>query len=221
MTKVSLVLYPYINLEMDKVEEHILTEAEKLFMKFGMRSVTMDDIAKHLGISKKTIYVNFKDKNDLVLSLINKMLIDDECNMEECQRKASDAIEEIFLIMDFLKEMLANINPIVFYDLEKYHNEAYKLMMSFHETHLYNSVKACLTRGINEHIFRDDINIEILAQARVKQINWIFESDLVRSGKYSMYEVVQELTTHFLFGISTLSGHILINNYTNKNKQII
>ncbi|MFC5282146.1 TetR/AcrR family transcriptional regulator [Pedobacter alpinus] len=206
---------------MDKVEEHILNEAEKLFMKFGMRSVTMDDIAKHLGISKKTIYVNFKDKNEMVMHMITNMLHKDECNMVECQCNAKDAIDEIFLMMDFLKQMLAGINPIVFYDLEKYHNEAYKLMMSFHETHIYNCVKANLERGISENIFRKDINTEILAQARVKQINWTFEAELIRSGKYSLYEVIQELTTHFLYGICTLSGHILINNYTNKNKQTI
>ncbi len=206
---------------MDKVENYILDEAEKLFMKFGMRSVTMDDIAKHLGISKKTIYANFKDKNELVMNMISNMLTKDECCMLECKVKAEDAIDEIFLLMDFMKEMLSSINPIVFYDLEKYHNEAYKLMMNFHETRIYSSVKAGLERGIKENVFREDINIDILATSRVAQVNWTFQSDLVRSGKYSLYQVIQELTTHFLFGISTLSGHILINNYTNKRKQTI
>lgn len=206
---------------MDKVDDYILTEAEKLFMKFGMRSVTMDDIAKHLGISKKTIYANFKDKNELVLNMISGMLSRDECCMEECTIKADDAIEEIFLLMDFMKEMLSSINPVVFYDLEKYHSEAYRLMMSFHETRIYNSVKAGLERGIRENVFREDINIDILATSRVAQMNWVFQSDLVRSGKYSLYQVIQETTTHFLFGISTLSGHILINNYTNRSNQTI
>ncbi|HET8830262.1 MAG TPA: TetR/AcrR family transcriptional regulator [Pelobium sp.] len=206
---------------MDKVDNYILTEAEKLFMKFGMRSVTMDDIAKHLGISKKTIYANFKDKNELVLNMISGMLSRDECCMKECTIKADDAIEEFFLLMDFMKEMLSSINPVVFYDLEKYHSEAYRLMMSFHETRIYNSVKAGLERGIRENVFREDINIDILATSRVAQVNWIFQSDLVRSGKYSLYQVIQETTLHFLFGICTLSGHILINNYTNRNNQTI
>ena len=210
-----------INFRMDKVEGYILEEAEKLFMKFGMRSVTMDDIAKHLGISKKTIYANFKDKNELVLNMVSNMLTKDECSMNDCQMQAKDAIDEIFLMMDFLKEMLASINPIVFYDLEKYHNEAYKLMMSFQETRIYNSIRAGLERGIRENIFREDINVDILATSRVAQINWTFQSDLIRSGKYSLYEVIQELTMHFLFGICTLSGHILINNYTNRSKQTI
>lgn len=206
---------------MEKVDDYILNEAEKLFMKFGMRSVTMDDIAKHLGISKKTIYVNFKDKNELVLNMVSNMLAKDECSMKECYANSRDAIDEIFMMMDFMKEMLSSINSIVFYDLEKYHNEAYKLMMSFHETRIFNSVKAGLERGIRENIFRTDINVDILATCRVAQINWTFQSDLIRSGKYSLYQVIQELTTHFLFGICTLSGHILINNYTNRSKQTI
>lgn len=206
---------------MENTEEYILVEAEKLFMKFGMRSVTMDDIAKHLGMSKKTIYANFRDKNDLVKSLIAKMLKNDECNMQECINHSSNAIEEVFSMMNFFKEMLSNINPIVFYDLEKYHNEAYKMMMEFHQNRVYHSVKINLERGIAENIFRPEINTEILAQARVGQINWIFESELIKSGKYSMYEVMHELTMQFLHGICTLSGHVLINNYVNQNNQTI
>ncbi len=206
---------------MERVDNYILDEAEKLFMKFGMRSVTMDDIAKHLGISKKTIYANFKDKNELVLNIVSNLLIKDECNMKECQSKAVDAVEEIFLMMDVLKEMLASINPVVFYDLEKYHNEAYKMMMNFHEISIYNSVKAGLERGIEENIFRKDINVDILASSRIAHIGWVFQSDLVRSGRYSLYQVIEEITTHFLFGVCTLGGHILINNYTNRTKEII
>ena len=199
---------------MDNVEEYILTESEKLFMKYGMRSVTMDNIAKHLGMSKKTIYAHFKDKNELVNKLFTQMLYKDKCEIEECNNKAQNAIEEVFMIMDYLKECLSGINPIVFYDLEKYHSDAHKIMMDFHQTHVYNLVKAGLERGIKENIFRKNINIEVLAAARVGQIKWTFESELIRSGKYSMYDVIQELTLHFLFGICTLSGQVLINNYT-------
>jgi AcrR family transcriptional regulator len=206
---------------MENIKEFILEEAEKLFMKYGTKSITMDDVAKQLGMSKKTIYANFKDKDELVTNLVIKMMHKDECNMEERTKLSENAVDEIFLMMDFLKQMLSNINPIIFYDLQKYHNKAYKIMMDFHQNHIYDHVKICLERGISENVFREDINTEILSQARVAQINWIFESDLIRSGKYSLYEVIQELTTHFLFGICTLSGHILINNYTNKVKQTI
>ncbi len=198
---------------MEKTEEYILTEAEKLFMKFGIKSVTMDDIAKQISMSKKTIYTFYKDKDDLVYKLIAKMLADDECQMAERTKKANNAIEEVFLCMDFLKEMLSRINPTVFYDLQKYHSNAHQLMVNFHHTYVYNSIKNGLERGIIENIFRNDINSEILATLRVSQINWSFECDLVRNAKYSLYDVILETTIHFLFGVSTLSGHVLINKY--------
>jgi len=203
---------------MEKPEDHILIAAEKLFMKFGMRSVTMDDIAKHLGMSKKTIYANFEDKNELVVKLVAYKLKTDQFQMEQCALKAENAIEEVFLIMDFLKETLSGINPIVFLDLEKYHKDAHKLMMDFHQTFVFNAVKAGLDRGVKENIFKSDINTEILAAARVGQINWTLESNLIRGGKYSVYDVFQELTLQFLFGVCTLSGNVIINNYQlNKN----
>ena len=72
---------------MDTTNDFILTEAEKLFMKFGMRSVTMDDIAKHLGMSKKTIYQHFSDKDELVNILINEKLNSQECTMDFCAKR--------------------------------------------------------------------------------------------------------------------------------------
>lgn len=198
---------------MEKTEDYILSEAQKLFMKFGIKSVTMDDIAKQLSMSKKTIYTFYKDKDDLVYRLIAKMLQNDECKMNERTKNASNAIEEVFLCMDFLKEMLSGINPTVFYDLQKYHSNAHQLMVNFHHTYVYNSIKNGLERGIIENIFRNDINSEILATLRVSQINWSFECDLVRNAKYSLYNVILETTIHFLFGVSTLSGHVLINKY--------
>ena len=205
---------------MEKPEDHILIAAEKLFMKFGMRSVTMDDIAKHLGISKKTIYANFKDKNELVVQLVTHKLKADQYHMEQFPLKAANAIEEVFFVMDFLKENLAGINPIVFLDLEKYHKDAHKLMMDFHQNFIFNSVKAGLERGIKENIFRENINIDILAAARVGQINWTLESNLIRSGMYCVYDVFQELTLQFLFGVCTLSGNVMINNYQLNKKTL-
>jgi AcrR family transcriptional regulator len=203
---------------MENTEAYILSEAEKLFMKFGIKSVTMDDIAKQLSMSKKTIYTYYKDKNELVSKLIAKMLHEDECQMSACTKSAENAIEEVFLCMNFLKDMLSKVNPTVFYDLQKYHLQAHQLMVNFHHTYVYNTIKSGLEKGIKQQIFRSDINTEILSRLRVSQINWAFDCEMVRNGNYSLYEVIIETTLHFLFGISTLSGHILINQY--KNQQL-
>jgi len=201
---------------MDEIRLHILTEAEKLFMKYGIRSVTMDDIAKTIGISKKTIYVNFKDKNELVHQLFSEMFNQNGCSIEQCSTEANNAVEEVFGIMKFLKECLAGVNPIVFYDLEKYHANTNQIMKEFKHQYILNNIEKTLKRGIAEEVFLPYINIEILAHSRLKQIDWILESDLVRSGKFSLYDVFLETTYHFLRGIATETGNNIINEYKNK-----
>ena len=198
---------------MEDSKQHILQEADKLFMRYGIRSVTMDDIAKALGISKKTIYVNFKDKNELVHELFSQMFSENRTCIQQCCVEAENAVEEVFLMMKFLKEQIANINPVVFYDLEKYHaatNDAFK---EFKHNHIYIQIKLCLERGIAQGVFRPDINIEILTASRLNQIDWIFESDFVRSGTFSLYDVFLETTFHFLRGICTTKGNELIEEY--------
>lgn len=202
---------------MDEIKLHILKEAEKLFMKYGIRSVTMDDIAKAMGISKKTIYVNFKDKNELVHQLFSEMFNQNGSGIEQCSSEAENAVEEVFGIMKFLKQCLAGVNPIVFYDLEKYHANTNQIMQEFKHQHILNNIIKTLNRGIAEQVFLPYINVEILAHSRVKQIDWIFESDLVRSGKFSLYDVFLETTYHFLRGIATESGNQIINEYKKTN----
>lgn len=202
---------------MDDIKLHILAEAEKLFMKYGIRSVTMDDIAKAIGISKKTIYVNFKDKNELVHELFSEMFNQNGSGIEQCSSDAKNAVEEVFGIMKFLKQCLAGVNPIVFYDLEKYHANTNQIMKEFKHQYILNNIIKTLERGIEEKVFLPYINIEILAQSRVKQIDWIFESDLVRSGKFSLYDVFLETTLHFLRGIATEQGNSIINEYKKTN----
>src|SRR3978361_1023871 len=106
--------------------ERIIEGGEELFLKAGIKSVTMDDIAKHLGISKKTIYHFFKDKNELVVALVNKKLKDDECQINDIISKSADVIEEMINMMKCSEEIFSRINPIVIHDLQKYHPEAWK-----------------------------------------------------------------------------------------------
>ncbi|MDB5145664.1 MAG: hypothetical protein JWQ66_4377, partial [Mucilaginibacter sp.] len=106
--------------------ERIISGGEELFLKAGIKSVTMDDIAKHLGMSKKTIYQFFKDKNELVFALVRKKLQDDEDQMCAIISKSGNVIEEMINMMKCSEEIFSRINPIVIHDLQKYHPEAWK-----------------------------------------------------------------------------------------------
>src|SRR5882672_5020407 len=97
------------------IRERIREKAQELFMQYGIRSVSMDDIATHLGMSKKTIYQYFSDKDELVDAVLNIEIHEMECNCVDCSEHALNAIHEIFLTIDHMEEQLRHINPIVLY----------------------------------------------------------------------------------------------------------
>ncbi len=202
------------------MQDHILKEVEQLFMKYGTKSITMDDIARHLGVSKKTIYAHFKDKDDLISKLFNAKMIEDVCEMEKASENAANAIDEVFSFMDSIKVLLSEFNPILFYDLKKYHQPVYKLFIEFQDVHIYQNVKKNLERGIAEKLYRKDIDTEILANMRRHQIFWTLESDLLHAGKYTLTHLMQETTEHFLYGVATLEGLKIINNHKQTSEKV-
>src|ERR1700712_513509 len=111
--------------------ERIIQGGEDLFLKAGIKSVTMDDIAKHLGMSKKTIYQFFKDKNDLVIALVTKKLKEDEERMEAIISKSNNVIEEMINMMKCSEDIFSRITPIVIHDMQKYHPEAWAQFQKF------------------------------------------------------------------------------------------
>lgn len=196
-----------------ELRERILKEADGLFCKFGIKRITMDDIARELGISKKTIYQHFKDKNELVYILIQEML---EMNMKVMDTRtanAANAIEEVFLVVTHLQEMLSKTNPMIFYDLHKYHPESWSLFKDFRFSYMKDCILKNIKWGIDEGYFRPEIKAEILALLRLEQVDMIFNQIVFPAGKFVMLEVMTEVTEHYLYGLCTLKGHKLINKY--------
>ena len=113
---------------MDEKRLEILERATSVYMKFGIKSVTMDDLARELGISKKTIYKYFDDKNDLVKSIIEMKVEMDRAVCINCQQQSENAIDGLINVSKFVVEHVGNVNPTVFYDLQKYYKEAWKIM---------------------------------------------------------------------------------------------
>ena len=194
-------------------DERILLKAHELFMLYGIRSVSMDEIAAHLGISKKTIYQFYADKDALVEDVI---LLELEKSKTDCytSKDASDnSIHEIFLAMDHFHETLTRMNMSIVYDLEKYHPKAYKIMTKYKHEFLFNEIKSNIERGINEGLYREGINVEILANYRIVTIFNVFNPETFPRGKYKLPEIVSEITDNFLYGLTTHKGQKLIEKY--------
>jgi AcrR family transcriptional regulator len=201
------------------LKEHILVETDQLFCRYGIKSVTMDDIAKHLGISKKTIYLHFEDKNDLVYTLITRKTEMQTCVMDEGSAKAENAIHEAFLAVTQMQETLSNMNPMLLYDMQKYHPDAWALFRSFKEKQLFEVIRSNIERGIKEGYFREDIDPELFARMRVQQIDSIMGPGIFAESRFSMLTVMVKATEHFVYGLSTQKGHEQIDHYKSKLKE--
>lgn len=204
------------------IKKYIIEESDKLFCQYGFKSVTMDDIAKHLGMSKKTIYQHFSDKNELVNILIESRLNNQDCVIHESAEKAKDAVHELLLTLATMNESLGNLNPKMFYDLQKYHPKAWLYFKNFKEKSLGSAILANLERGITEGIYRAEINKDILTQLRLDHVELIFNRhDHYTANKYNIAQVMIEITEHFLYGICNEKGLALIATYKEelKNKK--
>ena len=203
-----------------EVKERILAKAADLFMRYGIRSITMDEIASQLGISKKTIYQFFTDKDDLVSAVIEREIKTNEIECLLYASKAGDAVQEIFIAVEDLDEMLKYMNPLMLYDLEKHHPRAFLKLKEYKYQFLYQAILDNLRRGIGEGIYRTDMQLDIVAKNRIESAFLVFNADLFPHTRYKISEVNFELAMLFLHGITTVKGKELIEKYTiERNKK--
>ena len=172
----------------------------------------MDDIAKHLAMSKKTIYQHFRDKNEIITQLTGLDLQEHQCRFDEIKLSSANAIEEIIAIMRTMEEMFSRMNPNVFYDMQKYHPQAWQLFKKFKAGYILGCVEENINRGIAEGVYRKDLNISIIARIRIELVELAFNPEIFPPDKNNITKVQMALLDHFLHGIVTLKGHRIINN---------
>jgi AcrR family transcriptional regulator len=199
-------------------KERILEKAHELFMRYGVRSVSMDDIAGQLGISKKTLYQFYTDKEELVDNSLSIFL---EENRKQClagRQKAENAIHEVFQAFDMIEQIFTNMNPSIVYDLEKYHPAVSKKIQQHKRVFLYQVLKQNLERGIKEELYRPEINVDILTRFRIESMMLTFNSEIFPTNRTHFAEIQEEILEHFLYGIATIKGQKLIQKYKQQRK---
>lgn len=194
-------------------QEKIQKTALELFFKYGIKRVTMDDIAKELGMSKKTIYQFYKEKDDLVNQLTEVELLKETHKFEEIKNLSTDPIHEIVLISHKMREMMQHINPVFFLDLQKYYPTAFMQFQKFKENCAMNDILRNIKEGKAAGVYREDLDEEFVARYRLAQI------DMLMFGNYFSFDRISFIKSHelvldmFVYGICTVKGHKLINNY--------
>ncbi|HEY4652761.1 MAG TPA: TetR/AcrR family transcriptional regulator [Pontibacter sp.] len=197
--------------EITDARKKISETAFQLFCQRGIKSVSMDDIAQFLGMSKKTIYKWFSNKNEIVIASTGAYLEDMQQRCEVHFQDSGNAIEELFNIMGMTRELFNQFHPSVFHDLQKYHPEAWKLWMQHRDDYMFEKIKLNLLRGIKEGLYRKDLDVDVMAKIRLVQVELPFNPVLFPPHKYDLKRVQLATLEHYMLGLATLKGHKLIN----------
>ncbi|MET0466227.1 MAG: TetR/AcrR family transcriptional regulator [Chitinophagaceae bacterium] len=190
-----------------EAKERISAKAEELFMKFGIRSVSMDDIANHLGMSKKTLYQYYEDKDELVMAVVMNHISTLEQDCFAINTTAKDAIDEIFITIDQVIDDFNDMNPMLLHDLQKFHYRAYERFTQHKDKFMMDTLRKNLEWGIRDGLYREDIKIEMMARFRIECIMIPFNVATFPPGKFNLGELSKEFLIHFTYGIATIKGH--------------
>lgn len=201
-----------------EMRDRIKQKADELFRSYGIKSVTMDVIATRLGVSKKTIYQYFSDKDELVNEVVSQLLDYNQqcCNSDRA--KANDAVHEVFLAMEMVQQMFTNMNPGILYDIERNHPATFQKFLQHKNNYLLRVIKENIERGKKEELYRADIDTEVIAIMRLETMLMPFNTGIYPASKFSLATLHRQLIEHFLFGVATMKGHKLILKYQQRKK---
>lgn len=191
---------------MEEKALEIIERASQVFMRLGIKSVTMDDVAREMSISKKTLYKYFKDKNELVNTIIELKLQMDEHACCVVKVEAENAIDELIRISQFVMENFQSVNPTVFHDLQKYHPESWAKVQEHKWGFIYKTMSANIDRGIKEGIYRDNINNDIISKLYVASTDLILEGKTFPWPEYKFHELYDEIIRFQIRGLANEKG---------------
>lgn len=194
-----------------EIKDRILNHAAALFTRNGIKSVSMDDIAADLAMSKKTLYKWFENKDQIVLGTMMQHLSNTQCECTALITSASSAIEELFRMMEWMKAEFLNVHPSIFYDLKKFHPTTWQLWLSHKHEFVLTQIVDNLRRGMAEGLFRADLDVEVLARLRLGQIELLFDHSLFPPKQFDLQRISVAFIEHFMLGIASPKGHQLIN----------
>ena len=194
-------------------KQEIIINAEKLFLKLGIRSVSMDDISRGLGISKKTLYQHFENKDSLVETVIKTHICRDQEEMEIINTASKNALDELKKMSAHVWEEIKNVSPGALYDLQKYYRKSWDILMLEQREHTFECFVKNIERGMKEGLFREDINAAIVAKIYANTNYFLLDQLSDPKPKFKKRELVDELFNYHVHGIATAKGLRLWKKY--------
>jgi AcrR family transcriptional regulator len=195
------------------MEEAIINKAGQLFFRYGLKSVSMDDVAKEAGISKKTIYQHYADKEHLINELVDAVINQYFGEYKKCYAEATDAIDEVIKQSNAPFEIWVNISPVFFHELERSFSTAWNKLEAYRRNLLLPAISNNLQIGIADGDYRDELDVALTAEIRLNQLMTALQPQVFSNKKHSVRELMNELTLLYLHGITTPKGKKLLYKY--------
>jgi TetR/AcrR family transcriptional regulator, cholesterol catabolism regulator len=186
--------------------KQLLLKVRELYMRYGIKSITMDDVASQLGISKKTLYKLVRDKDDLVGKIVDQE-IEIQKNDSSCIfDKELNAIEELLMVSKMVNQKLKQVNPSTEFDLRKYYPEHYQKLVNARREKMYENVVANLVKGKKEGFYRDDLIDDIIGKLQVSRIESMLDNEVFSIDEFTSPKFFQEIFVYHIRGISNKKG---------------
>jgi hypothetical protein len=193
--------------------QKITEEAAFMFRTYGIRAVTMDMLAAHMGISKRTIYEVFSDKDELLKGVLKWMTVKQTEVTKKIFGESENVIEAIFKMLDLMSDHFQKMSPAFQLDIRKYHGDIFKNVSGLNELPYYRNNLEILRRGIEEGVFRKDIDIDITNKCMLEVARMSNDKDVFPPDDFANKDVIRNFYINYLRGISTQKGLDLIDFY--------
>ncbi len=200
------------NTKMMDVRVKIMHSAIELFKQYGFKSVTMDDVARRSGISKKTLYQHFDNKNTIVTDSMvwYKDTICERC--DALQAEAENAVEGFVKIKASFDNLYKEVNPLIIFELQRFYPDGYEQFRKNMERDVA-TVKRNLDQGILEGNYRAEINTEILSRFHMESCMMVMMPNMIVHDRFDLRLVNMTIMEHFMYGIMTPKGEKLYRKY--------
>ena len=199
-------------------EDRIVAAASTLFWKFGIRSVTMDNVARECGVSKKTLYQYFMDKAQLVDTVVRKMAAHHQAQLTEIEQAGKNVIEEVCSEFKIYVSALFSIHAAFFYDLEKTFCYSWNVLIGLNSEYSYPFVINNLEKGIIKGYYRADLNIAATAANRIAQLKILFTRNIHDADTKNLLNDPDQVNLFYLHAITNTEGKKLMEKVLEDNK---
>ncbi len=199
------------------MKEKIIKKAEELFLTLGFKSITMDDIANTMGISKKTIYAHFTNKTELVEVVTFEALNQIHLGIDKIRETSTNPIEELYQTKMFVMTYLKNEKVSPQFQLKKYYPKIYDLLTIKQFEKMNSCVMESLKKGVDTGLFRVEINLEFISRMYFSGMNGIRDITVFPETLFNKHYIFESYLEYHLRAIVTEEGLHLLNNYLNPN----